>query len=110
MPDVRHVSPKSGDVLLLVGTNKGAFVLRSNAARSRWEMGGPFFPGEPVYALGYDGRAARQRILAGNTSWHWGPQLSSTDDFGRTWSSRESQAIKFPEDTGATLKRVWQVE
>jgi len=110
MPEVRHVSAKQGDVLLLVGTNKGAFVMRSNGARARWDIGGPYFPGEPIYALAYDGRGGRNRIFAGNTSFQWGPQLSSSDDFGRSWSSQETQAIKFPEDTGATLKRVWQVQ
>jgi photosystem II stability/assembly factor-like uncharacterized protein len=110
MPAVRHVSAKNGDVLLLVGTNKGAFVFRSNASRSRWDMGGPYFPGEPVYSMAYDGRAGRNRIYAGNTSWQWGPQLSSSNDFGKSWSSQDTQPIKFPEDTGATLKRVWQVQ
>ena len=30
MPKVKHVSAKNGDVIVLVGTMKGAFVLRSN--------------------------------------------------------------------------------
>ncbi len=110
MPAVRHVSAKDGDVLLLVGTNKGAFVFRSNAGRSRWDMGGPYFPGEPVYSMAFDGRSGRRRIFAGNTSWQWGPQLSTSDDFGKSWSGQDTQPIKFPEDTGATLKRVWQVQ
>src|SRR5260221_4913776 len=110
MPVVRHVSAKDGDVLLLVGTNKGAFVFRSNAGRSRWDMGGPYFPGEPVYSMAFDGRSGRRRIFAGNTSWQWGPQLSTSDDFGKSWSGQDTQPIKFPEDTGATLKRAWQAE
>ena len=35
MPSVQHVSAKRGDALVLVGTVKGLFVLRSNAARKR---------------------------------------------------------------------------
>ncbi len=47
MPAVKHVSVKEGDVLLLVGTMKGTFLLRSNRARARWELGGPYSPGAP---------------------------------------------------------------
>jgi eukaryotic-like serine/threonine-protein kinase len=53
---VRHAHVRKGDFLLLVGTTKGAFILRSNAQRSRWEVGGPYFHGHSVYALAYDGR------------------------------------------------------
>jgi len=33
MPEPKHVTANSGDVLLLTGTMKGAFVLRSDKAR-----------------------------------------------------------------------------
>ena len=53
MPVTHHVKPESGDVLLLVGTMKGAFILRADAGRAtKWEMGGPYFPGSAVYAHG----------------------------------------------------------
>ena len=109
MVATRHLSVKDGDVLLLVGTMKGAFLLRSSAARTGWEMGGPYFPGQAVYALAYDGRGGGRRLWAGNTSEHWGPTLSSSDDFGRTWNTPDRAAIRFPEDTGASVKRIWQI-
>ena len=35
MPDTRHIgSPRHGDVLLLVGTMKGAFILRADGRRA----------------------------------------------------------------------------
>src|SRR5262252_2667815 len=34
---IRRIGVKDGDVLLLVGTMKGAFMLRSNARRSHWD-------------------------------------------------------------------------
>src|SRR5437879_10840977 len=37
---VRHAQVRKGDLLLLVGTAKGAFILRSNQKRARWELGG----------------------------------------------------------------------
>lgn len=109
MVEVRHLSPKDGDVLLLVGTMKGAFLLRSNGARRRWEVGGPWFAGHSVYALAYDERGRRPRLWAGPGSEHWGTVLRSSDDFGRTWSDPESATLRFPEDTGTTLKRIWQI-
>jgi len=105
----QHVTVKNGDVLLLVGTMKGAFLLRSNAARSKWDVGGPYFQGQSVYAMAYDGRAGRRRLLAGPSSMHFGAVLSTSDDFGRTWTNPEQANVKFPEDAGLSLKNIWQI-
>ena len=109
MPETRHVTPQNGDVLLLVGTMKGAFLLRSDKTRGTWEMGGPYFPGSAVYAMAYDGRQGRQRIWAGPHSMHWGGLLRSSDDFGRSWTDPEEANVKFPEGTEAALKQIWQI-
>jgi photosystem II stability/assembly factor-like uncharacterized protein len=109
MPVTRHVSPGKGDVVLLVGTMKGAFVLRADARRRSWEVGGPYFPGSAVYALAYDARGGRQRLWAGPHSMHWGGMLRSTDDFGRTWTNPVVANVKFPEGAGAALKQIWQI-
>jgi photosystem II stability/assembly factor-like uncharacterized protein len=109
MPATRPIAPRDGDVMVLVGTTKGAFMMRSNAARSRWEVGGPHFPGQNIYSFALDQRGGRRRLLAGGSSDHWGPVLHTSDDFGATWSHPEHAPIKFPEDTGAALKRVWQI-
>lgn len=109
MPDPRHVSPKNGDVLLLVGTMKGAFVLRANASRKKWDVGGPYFPGSAVYAMAYDNRNGRNRIWAGPASMHWGALLRSSDDFGQSWTNPEAANVKFPEGAGAALENIWQI-
>jgi len=109
MPPVRHVKPRDGDVLLLVGTMKGAFILRANGRRKKWEIGGPYFPGNAVYAMNYDGRSGRHRIWAGPQSMHWGAVLRSTDDFGRNWTNPEEANVKFPEGSDAALQRIWQI-
>jgi hypothetical protein len=109
MPETHHVKPRNGDVLLLVGTMKGAFILRANASRKKWEIGGPYFPGSAVYAMAYDGRAGRHRIWAGPHSMHWGALLRSSDDFGKSWTNPEAANVKFPESAGAALERVWQI-
>lgn len=103
-------SVRNGDVLLLVGTMKGAFVLKSDRSRRRWERSGPHFPGSSVYAIAYDGRNDRHRIWAAPKSLHWGAELCSTDDFGSTWSRPEVPRIAFPKESGASLAHIWQIE
>ncbi|MGQ0507598.1 MAG: WD40/YVTN/BNR-like repeat-containing protein [Myxococcaceae bacterium] len=107
--ETRHVSPSRGDVLLLVGTMKGAFLLHSRPDRKRWTLAGPYFQGEPVYAMALDTRAGRRRLWAATGSWHWGPTLRHSDDFGKTWSSPEENPLKFPKHTEPALKQIWQV-
>lgn len=100
---------RDGDVLLLVGTTKGAFIVHGNAARTRWTVRPPAFRGASVYALAYDGRAGRRRLWAAMSSMHWGAVLCSSDDFGATWTEPEATPIKFPEHTGLALKQIWQI-
>ena len=111
MPVARSVAVKDGDVLLLLGTMKGAFLLRGRgrAKASSWELGGPYFAGSSVYAMAYDDRAGRHRLWAASESAHWGAVLNWSDDFGKTWKSPKTATVRFPEDSGLALKQIWQV-
>lgn len=109
MPKPNQIEVNSGDNLLLVGTVKGAFLFRADSARANWEEAGPYFPGRSIYAFAYDGRNGRQRVWAAVNSPFWGSFLSSSDDFGRTWSDPETYNIKFPEDSDVSLKQIWQI-
>lgn len=97
MPEPNHVTANSGDVLLLTGTMKGAFLLRSDQQRQQWEVGGPYFPGRAIYAMLYDDRNGRSRLWAAVNSSYWGSYLSSSDDFGKTWTEPETYGVKFPQ-------------
>ena len=108
MHSVQHARVKKGDFLLLVGTTKGAFILRSNAQRSRWEVGGPYFHGHNVYAMAFDGRGGQHRIWTSTAS-YWGTLLRSSDDFGKSWTNPQQAPIRFPSDTGVSLKNIWQI-
>ena len=101
---------KNGDVVVMVGTMKGAFLFHSGPGRSRWEKSGPHFPGHSVYAMAYDDRAGRRRLWAGTSSMHWGALLRSSDDFGRSWTDPKEANVKFPQQTGAALKQIWQIQ
>ncbi|MGC1831271.1 MAG: hypothetical protein WA663_12775 [Candidatus Acidiferrales bacterium] len=47
---------KKGSVLLLVGTSKGGFILRSDARRKKWAVEGPLFAGLMVHHFTLDPR------------------------------------------------------
>jgi serine/threonine protein kinase len=106
---IPHIHPKGGDILLLIGTTKGAFLLRSNTQRTRWDLGGPYFHGHAVYAMAYDDRNGRHRLWASTQSALWGTFLRSSDDFGKTWTNPIEGSVKFPADSGASLKNIWQI-
>lgn len=95
--------------ILLVGTRKGLWIGRSDAARTNWEWDAPNFLMSEVASCAIDTRADPPRLLVGSMSWHWGPQVLYSDDLGQTWQGHEASAVAFPEDTGSSLERVWQL-
>ena len=106
---IAHHAVRSGDVLLLVGTTKGAFLLRSSRERRRWDVAGPYFHGHGVNAMAYDGRDGRHRLWASTSSVLWGTFLRSSDDFGKTWTNPLEATLKFPADSGTVLRNIWQI-
>jgi hypothetical protein len=99
----------TGDVVLMVGTTKGAFLFRSDGDRSTWEMEGPHFPGEEVYAIALDQRAGRRRLWAAPGNAFFGTTVRASDDLGASWSGKEERSVKFPEDSDLSLARIWQI-
>lgn len=100
-------SAKKGDVLLLVGTKKGAFILNSGQGRKNWTMTGPYSPGSEVFHLVYDQRDGG-KVFAASNNMIWGPEIQFSDNMGRTWDSAETQP-KFSGDGGPTVKNLWHV-
>ncbi|MFC8507829.1 WD40/YVTN/BNR-like repeat-containing protein [Streptomyces sp. NPDC057411] len=95
------------DVLLTVGTRKGLFIGRGRDGR--WEFDPPHFHAQAIYSIGIDTRRPVPRILVGGDSSHWGPSVFHSDDLGAHWTEPARPAVKFPQDTGASLERVWQL-
>ena len=106
---LRAADSTKHEVTLMVGTMKGAFFLRSDESRKKWEVEGPHFPGESVYALAHDSRGGRSRTFAASRSFQWGGTIRTSDDGGRTWTTPERHSVKFPESTRAALTQVWQI-
>ncbi|MFG2723492.1 WD40/YVTN/BNR-like repeat-containing protein [Streptomyces sp. NPDC048416] len=96
------------EVLLTVGTRKGLFLGRRRDGA--WTFDGPHFNAQAVYSIAIDTRhSPAPRLLVGGDSAHWGPSVFHSDDLGRSWTEPKQPAVKFPEFTGASLERVWQL-
>jgi photosystem II stability/assembly factor-like uncharacterized protein len=98
------------DTVLLAGTRKGLFIGRSDADRERWTWDAPVFPMEEIYSTAIDTRGPVPRLLVGSTSVPYGPQVFRSDDLGRSWDETPGGTIRFPQDTGAAVERVWQLQ
>jgi photosystem II stability/assembly factor-like uncharacterized protein len=71
-------------VRVLVGTRKGAFILRSDGLRKNWDVSGPFFGGWEMYHL-KGSPVDPDRIYASQaTSW-FGQLIQRSNDGGETW-------------------------
>jgi BNR/Asp-box repeat len=107
MTSTSSVAP--GERLILVGTSKGLFTLRTSGNGAPAEVAGPQFPGEEMYTTCVDTRSSSPRLFTGSVSNHWGPVLRRSDDLGATWTEDEQAAMSFPDDTDAALARIWQL-
>ena len=99
----------TGTVVVAIGTKKGLW-LATSQDRATWTLSRPHFLMHEIPSIGIDGRNGRTRILVGVRSEHWGPTVAHSDDLGVTWTEPENGAIRFEEDTGAALERVWQIQ
>jgi hypothetical protein len=95
--------------LLAIGTRKGLWLARSDDDRRTWKVDGPHLLAQEVAAVSVDTRGEAPRVLAGIMYGHWGPSVMWSDDLGGTWQETDHGAIRFPEDAGAALERVWQL-
>ena len=109
LPPPPPLPVEDGDVLLMVGTMKGLFLLASGPKRRRWRSTGPLFPGHSVYAAAFDGRDGRRRLWAAPSSMHWGAELAWSEDFGKTWTRPETPLLRFPAESKAALANIWQI-
>ena len=73
----------AGDVLLTLGTKKGAFTLTGSGARKDWALKGPMVGGQDVNHVSYDARNGRLYAVY-NDPW-FGPQVRFSDDMGENW-------------------------
>jgi photosystem II stability/assembly factor-like uncharacterized protein len=106
-------------VRVLVGTRKGAFVLKSDGKRQKWDVSGPHFGGWEIYHL-KGSPVDPERLYASQSTGWFGQVIQRSNDGGETW---ETVGNKFVYDgvPGTHLwydntphpwefKRVWHLE
>ncbi len=94
------------DVMVLVGSRKGVFIMESSASRRRWKTRGPYLAGQSVMHMAFDPRSG---ILFAATGDPWfGSRIYRSTDMGTTWDEPASGPT-FPADSGYKLERVWHV-
>jgi hypothetical protein len=79
-------------VRVLAGTRKGAFILTSDAGRTRWAVSGPHFGGWEIYHL-KGSPADPDRIYASQSSGWFGQLIQRSDDGGRTWAPVDNKFV-----------------
>ncbi len=72
-------------VRVLVGTQKGAFILSSDGRRTGWEVEGPLFGGWEVYHV-TGSPADPDRLYASQSTGWFGQVIQRSDDGGRSWN------------------------
>jgi BNR/Asp-box repeat protein len=106
-------------VRVLVGTQKGAFVLNADGNRDKWEVSGPFFPGWEIYHVA-GSPADPDRLFASQSSGWFGQVIQRSDDGGVTWEPVGNE-FKYEGATGThqwydgtphpwEFARVWHLE
>jgi len=89
-------------VTVMVGTEKGAFLFRSDSARKDWQVQGPLFKGWKVTA---SARSAGGRYLVGTASMVYGAALHAGEDFDH-WRQIE-RGPAYPEGGERKLNQIW---
>ncbi len=92
-------------IVLLLATRKGAWIFRSDATRTSWEVEGPHFLGHIISHLVLDPRDKTTLLAAAKTG-HLGPTIFRSTDWGRTWkeAAQPPAFAKAPEgETGRAV-------
>jgi photosystem II stability/assembly factor-like uncharacterized protein len=91
-------SAERGAVTLLIGTRKGAFILKSDRARRAWKLSAPIFLGHIIHHVVADPRDRRTMLMAASTG-HLGPTIFRSTDLGKTWkeATKPPAFLKVPE-------------
>ncbi len=92
-------------ILVMVGTQKGAFLFSSDERRESWEITGPLLKGWSVFNLALDQRSA-PTLYAAVGHFIYGPAIHISADLGQTWQQVE-HVPKY--ESSHTLNNVWCV-
>ena len=83
-PAIVYIRDEISEVILLIATDKGAFLYFSDADRRHWDVSGPHFMGSVIHHLVLDHRDDKT-LLASVYSRVSGFNIFRSNDFGKTW-------------------------
>ncbi len=89
----------TGPVALLIGTRKGAFIMRGDKARKDWKMVSRGFIGATIHHMVMDPRDGCTILLAARTG-HLGPTVYRSTDLGKNWKEA-TRPPAFPQPASA---------
>ncbi len=95
------------EIVLLVGTKKGGFILTSDRSRKDWSLTGPHAMGREIFHMTYDPRDGS--VLAAVNHMIWGHDVQRSNDLGATWESAET-VPSFDDGGDLSVERVWHLE
>ncbi len=93
-------------IALFVGTNKGGFILSSDASRQKWDVSGPHLRGYSIDHMAFDPRDGRTFMVLNHEV--YGPEVVSSPDLGDTWEPSESEP-RFTDGSDRKLERLWRI-
>jgi len=106
-------------VRVLVGTQKGGFVLAADGGRTDWTVDGPYFGGWEIYHMAAS-PADPDRLYASQSTGWFGQVVQRSDDGGRSWHPVGND-LRYRGDPGTHLwydgtphpwefTRIWHLE
>jgi hypothetical protein len=106
-------------VRVLVGTQKGAFVISSDGSRDDWKVSGPHFGGWEIYHV-VAAPSSSERLYASQSTGWFGQLIQVSDDGGRSWRAAGNEFV-YAGSTGThqwydgtphpwEFARVWHLE
>ena len=105
---VQEKSPRKGDLLVLLGTRKGSFIISGDQARRKWAVCGHYSGANEVFHLAYDPRDGGA-VLAAVNQMVWGPEIQFSRDLGKNWSLPKEQP-RFSTQKPLTVQRIWHIQ
>ena len=93
-------------VLVMVGTRKGAFIFESDAARENWHVSGPHFAGWQIMHMKHDPRSGYLYTILDHDV--YGSNVHRSADRGHSWEMITGP--QFAEEDGRKVARVWHIE
>ena len=105
-PAIVYIREEVSEIILLIGTDKGAFLYFSDSDRRHWDVSGPHFMGSTIHHLVLDPRDDTT-LLASVQSRISGSNIYRSMDFGKTWIPAKKSPNFLPDKIKRTVNHTF---